>query len=59
VGVARDGSDTAVGVGDIPKGQKKHMLVFVLQASIEILGRLVRILERIEQALPIRFGPNR
>jgi hypothetical protein len=48
VGIARQGSDAAAGVGNIAKRQKKYPGVFVLQASVQILSRLVRILERLQ-----------
>jgi hypothetical protein len=48
-----------MGFGNITKRQEEHVRVFVLQASVEILSRLVRVPERFQQALPIRFGLNR
>jgi hypothetical protein len=48
VGIAGHGPDAAAGVGNIAKRQKEYTGVFVLQASIQILSRLVRILERLQ-----------
>jgi hypothetical protein len=48
VGIARHGSDAAAGVGNIAKRQKECPGVFVLQAGVEILSRLVRIPERLQ-----------
>jgi hypothetical protein len=48
VGIARHDSDAPAGVGNIAKRQKEYPGVFVLQASIQILSRLVRILERLQ-----------
>jgi hypothetical protein len=59
VGRARQGSDAAVGFCNVAKREKEHTRVFVLQASVEILNRLVWIPERFQQAFPIRFGLNR
>src|SRR5450759_2331948 len=56
VGIARQCPDAAVGVCDIAQREKEHMGVFILQASVEILSRLVRILERFQETLPIRYG---
>jgi hypothetical protein len=48
VGIARHGSDAAAGVGNVAKRQKEYPGVFVLQASIQILSRLVRTPERLQ-----------
>jgi hypothetical protein len=53
MGAARQGSDAAAGVGNIAKCQKEHTCIFVLQASVEILSRLLRIPERLQKALAI------
>jgi hypothetical protein len=48
-----------MGFCNIAERQKEHTRVFVLEACIEIFSGLVRISERFQQALPIRFGLNR
>jgi hypothetical protein len=48
MGIAGQGSDATAGVGNIAKGQKEYPGVFVLQASVQILSRLVRIPERLQ-----------
>ena len=47
-----------MGVRNIPKSQKKHMMVVVLQAGIEVMRRLVRILEGIQKLSRYDSGVN-
>jgi len=58
MGSARQVSNASLGLCNIAKRQKKHTRVPILQASVEILGRLIRLPERLQQALPVRFRLN-
>jgi hypothetical protein len=47
-----------VRIGDIAKSEKKHTVVFVLDASVQIVSSLVRIPKRFQEAFTIGFGLN-
>jgi hypothetical protein len=55
---ARQSSYAAAGIGNIAKSQKKHTGIVVRQTGVEVLGRLLRVLESLQEILTIRFGAN-
>jgi hypothetical protein len=55
-GIARHGPDSAMGIGEVTKSQKKHARVFVLEASVQIVSGLFRVPERFQKTLTIGFG---
>lgn len=45
-----------LGLGDISKGQQEDLHVAVIETRSQVFGRSLRILQRIQEVLSIRFG---
>lgn len=56
MGIAREGSDSAVSIGDIAKSQKKHARIFVLKASVQIVSRVIRVPQRFLKPFTVGFS---
>jgi hypothetical protein len=55
---ARQSSYAAAGIGNITKSQKKHTGIVVRQTGVEVSGRLLRVLESLQEILTIRLGAS-